>query len=43
MTYINRLKAWHIVEMIWIFFIINRKTWIDCMKELQVSETISVK
>ena len=42
--YINRLKIKSIAhsrDYIDIFFVINRKTWIDCMKELKVSGILS--
>ena len=31
----------HIVDMTWTFFVINKGTWIDYMKWLQVSGTLS--
>ena len=45
MTYINRLKIKSIAHSRddTDIFVINRKIWIDCMKELQVSETLSEK
>ena len=33
----KRLKVLHIVDMTWTFFVINKGTWIDYMKWLQVS------
>jgi len=41
--YINRLKIKSIepTEMTWTCFVINKGTWIDYMKGLQVSGTLS--
>jgi len=36
-------KVLHIVEMTWNFFVVNKRTWIDCMKEWQVSGILSGK
>ena len=40
-NFMLRLKVLHIVEMTWIFFVINKGTCIDYMEGLQVSGTYS--